>query len=199
LAGTPEQAAPKIERDISESIGRLGGGLLGDPSGLVSGAFSLAVDLFGIIFVAAYLLADSRRVKVAYLTATPRRNRHDARAVELLQARLLARHERALPGPLHPGSRFRTGSLPTRRPLRSGAGRLGVACGPVPRHRERAGGSSRSDSGVHRLASDGSPDERRILHPSTNELTGRNADKRKTGRVLSCLQAKSEGCSVLKC
>jgi len=132
LAGTPEQAAPKIERDISESIGRLGGGLLGDPSGLVSGAFSLAVDLFGITFVAAYLLADSRRVKVTYLTATPRRYRRDARAVERFQARLLARHERALPGPLHPGCRFRTGFLSTRRPLHSGAGRLGGTCGPDP-------------------------------------------------------------------
>ena len=30
LADTPEQAAPKVERDISESIGGLGGGLLGD-------------------------------------------------------------------------------------------------------------------------------------------------------------------------
>jgi predicted PurR-regulated permease PerM len=81
LAGTPEQTAPKIESDISESIGRLGGGLLGDPAALVSGAFGLAVDLFGIIFVAAYLLADSRRIKVTYLTAAPKRYRHDARGL----------------------------------------------------------------------------------------------------------------------
>ena len=79
LDGTPEQSVPMIERDISESIGGLGGGLLGDPSALVSGAFGLAIDLFGMIFVAAYLLADSRRIKVAYLTAAPRRYRHDAR------------------------------------------------------------------------------------------------------------------------
>jgi hypothetical protein len=45
--------------------------LLGNPAGLVSGAFGLAVDVFGIIFVAACLLADLRRVKGAYLTATP--------------------------------------------------------------------------------------------------------------------------------
>jgi predicted PurR-regulated permease PerM len=81
LAGTPEQTAPKIESDISESIGRLGGGLLGDPAALVSGAFGLAVDLFGIIFVVAYLLADSRGIKVAYLTAAPKRYRHDARGL----------------------------------------------------------------------------------------------------------------------
>jgi predicted PurR-regulated permease PerM len=81
LAGTPEQTAPKIESDISRSIGRLGGGLLGDPAALVSGAFGLVVNLFGIIFVAAYLLADSRRIKVAYLTAAPKRYRHDARGL----------------------------------------------------------------------------------------------------------------------
>jgi predicted PurR-regulated permease PerM len=55
--------------------------LLGDPAALVSGAFGLAVDLFGIIFVAAYLLADSRRIKVTYLTAAPKRYRHDARGL----------------------------------------------------------------------------------------------------------------------
>jgi predicted PurR-regulated permease PerM len=79
LASTPEQAVSKIEGDLSGSVGVLSGGVLGDPSALVSGAFSLAVDLFGMIFVAAYLLADSRRIKVAYLTAAPRRYRHDAR------------------------------------------------------------------------------------------------------------------------
>src|SRR5215211_7910102 len=36
----------------------------------------------------------------------------------------------------------------------------------IPLLRERAGGSSCSDSGVHRLAADGSPDEHRILHHS---------------------------------
>jgi hypothetical protein len=92
-----------------------------------------------------------RRVKVAYLTATPRRYRHDTRAVERLRARLLALHEQALPGPLHPGCRFRTGSLSTRRPLRSGAGRLGVTCGPDPLLRERARSGTGSDNGVHRL------------------------------------------------
>jgi predicted PurR-regulated permease PerM len=68
---------PRIEGDLAGSVGVLTGGVLGDPSALVSGAF--AVDLFGMIFVAAYLLADSRRIKVAYLTAAPKRYRHDAR------------------------------------------------------------------------------------------------------------------------
>jgi predicted PurR-regulated permease PerM len=79
LASTPEQAASKIEGDLSGSVGVLTGGVLGDPSALVLGASGLAVDLFGMIFVAAYLLADSRRIKVAYLTAAPKRYRHDAR------------------------------------------------------------------------------------------------------------------------
>jgi len=80
LTSTPEQAASKIERDLSGSAGVLtGGGVLGDPTALASGAFGIVVDLFGMMFVAAYLLADSRRIKVAYLTAAPKPFRHDAR------------------------------------------------------------------------------------------------------------------------
>ena len=76
---TPEQAASKIEGDLAGSVGILTGGVLGDPTALVSGAFDIIVDLSGMVFVAAYLLADARRIKVAYLTAAPRRYRHDAR------------------------------------------------------------------------------------------------------------------------
>ncbi len=79
LALSPEQAASKIEEDLAGSVGILTGGVLGDPTALVSGAFEIIIDLSGMVFVAAYLLADSRRIKVTYLTAAPRRYRHDAR------------------------------------------------------------------------------------------------------------------------
>jgi predicted PurR-regulated permease PerM len=54
-------------------------GMLGGLVGFISGAVNFGIVIFGILFVAAYLLADVRKVKAAYLKATPRRYRRDAR------------------------------------------------------------------------------------------------------------------------
>jgi predicted PurR-regulated permease PerM len=54
-------------------------GMLGGLVGFISGAFNFGVVIFGMLFVAAYLLVDVRKVKAAYLKATPRRYRRDAR------------------------------------------------------------------------------------------------------------------------
>ena len=54
-------------------------GMLGGLVGFISGAFNFGIVIFGIIFVAAYLLVDVRKVKAAYLKAAPRRYRRDAR------------------------------------------------------------------------------------------------------------------------
>jgi predicted PurR-regulated permease PerM len=54
-------------------------GMLGGLVGFISGAFSFGIVIFGMLFVAAYLLVDVRKVKAAYLKATPRRYRRDAR------------------------------------------------------------------------------------------------------------------------
>jgi predicted PurR-regulated permease PerM len=54
-------------------------GMLGGLVGFISGAFNFGIVIFGMLFVAAYLLADVRKVKAAYLRATPRRYRRDAR------------------------------------------------------------------------------------------------------------------------
>jgi len=79
LAGTPEQVASRIEGDLSGSVGDFTGGMLGDPVALISGVFGLVVSLFGVVFVAAYLLADTRRIKAIYLMMAPAPYRHDAR------------------------------------------------------------------------------------------------------------------------
>jgi len=79
LAGTPEHVASRIEGDLSGSVGDFTGGMLGDPVALVSGVFGLVVCLIGVVFVAAYLLADSRRIKAAYIMRVPAPYRHDAR------------------------------------------------------------------------------------------------------------------------
>jgi predicted PurR-regulated permease PerM len=79
LAGTPEQVASRIEGDLSGRVGDFTGGMLGDPVALVSGVFGLVVAIFGAVFVAAYLLADTRRIKATYLMMVPASYRHDAR------------------------------------------------------------------------------------------------------------------------
>jgi predicted PurR-regulated permease PerM len=79
LPGTPERTASRIEGDLSGRVGDFTGGMFGDPFALVSGVFGLVVALFGAIFVAAYLLADTRTIKATYLMAVPAPYRHDAR------------------------------------------------------------------------------------------------------------------------
>jgi predicted PurR-regulated permease PerM len=79
LPGTPERTASRIEGDLSGRVGGLTGGMFGDPFALVSGVFGLVVALFGVVFVAAYLLADTRRIKATYLMRVPAPYRHDAR------------------------------------------------------------------------------------------------------------------------
>jgi predicted PurR-regulated permease PerM len=59
-------------REIIESM-------LGGLVGFISGALNFGIVIFGMLFVAAYLLADVRKVEAAYLKITPRRYRRDAR------------------------------------------------------------------------------------------------------------------------
>ncbi|HET7481025.1 MAG TPA: AI-2E family transporter [Rubrobacteraceae bacterium] len=54
-------------------------GILGGLVGFISGAFSFGIALFGVLFVAVYLLVDVRKVKAAFLKAAPVHYRHDAR------------------------------------------------------------------------------------------------------------------------
>jgi predicted PurR-regulated permease PerM len=53
-------------------------GMLGGLIGFISGALSFGIVVFGVVFVAAYLLADVRKVKATYLRAAPKRYRRDA-------------------------------------------------------------------------------------------------------------------------
>ena len=79
LRSAPEHVASRIGGDLSGRVGDLTGGILGDPFALVSGLFGFVVFVSGMIFVAAYLLMDTRRIKAAYLMAIPGPYRHDAR------------------------------------------------------------------------------------------------------------------------
>jgi predicted PurR-regulated permease PerM len=59
-------------------------GMLGGLVGFISGALNFGIVVFGMLFVAAYLLADVRKVKATFLNAAPRRYRRDA--LELWEA-----------------------------------------------------------------------------------------------------------------
>lgn len=79
LPDTPEAIAARFGEDLFDRIQTLAEGLLSGLVGFISGVVSAAILLFGVIFVAAYLLVDVRKVKAFYLKTAPRRYRWDAR------------------------------------------------------------------------------------------------------------------------
>jgi predicted PurR-regulated permease PerM len=79
LSSTPEEIAARLVQDLRASLGVITTNMLGHTMGVVYGTFSFALTLFAIVFVAASLLANTRKFKAAFLTCVPRRYRHDAR------------------------------------------------------------------------------------------------------------------------
>lgn len=78
LPGTPREFVANLERELFAFVESLGGRILGGIGGVISSAFSTLVISFGIVFIAAYLLIDARRVQAAFLRAAPHRYRRDA-------------------------------------------------------------------------------------------------------------------------
>ena len=76
---SPEQFVSGLVNDLFDRLRALTENLLSRIVGFISGAFNIGVGLFGVIFVAASLLADVRKVKAAYLRAVPVHYRRDAR------------------------------------------------------------------------------------------------------------------------
>lgn len=79
LPGTPEQFLARLGGDLVAAAQSALGGLLGKAGRLVAGTFNTFITLFGMVFVAVYLLIDERTIKAAYLRLAPARYRHDAR------------------------------------------------------------------------------------------------------------------------
>jgi predicted PurR-regulated permease PerM len=79
LAGTPEQLLARVGQELVGAVQSAIGGILGQAGRLVTGTFTTFIMLFGMLFIAVYLLADERKIKAAYLKAAPERYRHDAR------------------------------------------------------------------------------------------------------------------------
>ena len=75
LPGTPEEFMANLGQDLLDLAQQILGGLLG----FISGTFNLVLTMFGVLFVAVYLLVNTRNIKAAYLRLTPPRRRRDAR------------------------------------------------------------------------------------------------------------------------
>lgn len=75
----PERFMEGLVQDLFERARQLIEGILGGLVGFISGAFSFGIVIFGILFVAVYLLVDVRKVKAAYLKVAPKRYRRDFR------------------------------------------------------------------------------------------------------------------------
>jgi predicted PurR-regulated permease PerM len=79
LPGTPDQFMSNLGQDLVDLAQGLARQTLGGLVRVVSGAIGVALSLFGVLFVAVYLLANVRKLKAAFLVSAPKRYRRDAR------------------------------------------------------------------------------------------------------------------------
>jgi predicted PurR-regulated permease PerM len=75
----PEEFGKRLVTDLFDRAQNLTENLLRSILGFIPTAFNFGVTLFGILFVAVYLLVDVRKVKATFLKAVPTHFRHDAR------------------------------------------------------------------------------------------------------------------------
>ena len=78
LKGTPDEFMRELGQDLLDLARSVGRNILGGLINFVSGTVSLVLTLFGVLFVAVYLLANVRTIKATYLMAAPKRYRRDA-------------------------------------------------------------------------------------------------------------------------
>jgi predicted PurR-regulated permease PerM len=75
----PEAFGRRLVTDLFDRAQNLTENLLRSFLGFVPRVFNFGVTLFGILFVAIYLLVDVRKVKATFLRTAPAHYRHDAR------------------------------------------------------------------------------------------------------------------------
>jgi predicted PurR-regulated permease PerM len=75
----PEAFGRELVTDLFNRAQILTENLLRDLIVFIPQVFNFGIILFAVLFVAAYLLVDVRKVKAAYLKAAPKRYRQDAR------------------------------------------------------------------------------------------------------------------------
>jgi predicted PurR-regulated permease PerM len=75
----PEAFGRELVTDLFDRAQNLTENLLRDLIVFIPQVFNFGIILFAVLFVAAYLLVDVRKVKAVYLKAAPKRYRQDAR------------------------------------------------------------------------------------------------------------------------
>ena len=81
LPQSPERFVDTLQANLLEGVQGFARRILGGLGGVVTGTLNTLVALFAMVFIAAYLLADARALQAGVLRATPRRYRHDVRAL----------------------------------------------------------------------------------------------------------------------
>jgi predicted PurR-regulated permease PerM len=81
LPSDPQQLISGVRNDLIKAARSVAGNALGGAFGVVTGTFSFAVTLFGVVFIGAYLLVDVRRFEAAFLSAVPHTYRRDAKTL----------------------------------------------------------------------------------------------------------------------
>ncbi len=75
----PEEFGRALVTDLFDRAQNLTENLLRGLLGFIPRAFGFGIALFGVLFVAVYLLVDARKIKAAYLKSVPVHYRRDAR------------------------------------------------------------------------------------------------------------------------
>ncbi|CAN5892985.1 AI-2E family transporter [soil metagenome] len=92
LPGTTEEFIRNLNTSLLALAENLAQGILGGLGGFVSGTVNVGLSLFGIAFIAAYLLVDARRIRASFIKLAPNRYRGDARELWDFLGFLLSRY-----------------------------------------------------------------------------------------------------------
>jgi predicted PurR-regulated permease PerM len=77
LQGTPDEFMASLGQDLVGLARNAAQQVLGSLIGFVSVTFGVALSLFGVLFVAVYLLTNVRKIKATFLMTAPKRYRRD--------------------------------------------------------------------------------------------------------------------------
>ena len=92
LPASPDQFVDTLQQNLLAGIQGFARRLLGSLGGLVAGALNTLIALFGMVFIAAYLLAGARPLQARVLRATPPRYRHDVQGLSVAFGDTLSRY-----------------------------------------------------------------------------------------------------------
>lgn len=92
LPGTPDEFVAGLASELGLRARASAEGLLGDLLGLARKTLTVVLGALAAGVVAAYMLADGRKMKAAYLRTAPRRYRQDARELWEAFAHSLSRY-----------------------------------------------------------------------------------------------------------